>query len=121
MICLLFFFKFFYWILAISSSLYYSRHAFEIHQDKRHAIVSAPFKNHQHIFNFLGSFIGWILLWINLPSLWNAVTWQDTLAFDTKEIVILFLSFLGITGHFPMIGYGIAKGVELLLERILKG
>ena len=121
MCCITFFFGFFYWILAFCAAFYYSRYAFEIHQDKRDINESTPFKNHQHVFNFLGSFIGWILLWIILPTLWSAITWQDTFAFSTKEIVILFLSFLGITGHFPMIGFGVAKGVMLLIERILKG
>lgn len=121
MCCLPFFFGFFYWILAISASLYYSLHAFEIHQDKRSINESAPFKNHQHIFNFLGSIIGWIFLWVILPSLWEAITWQNTSALGTREIIILFLSFLGITGHFPMIGFGITKGFMLLMERTIRG
>lgn len=117
--CITFFFGLFYWVTAIVMSLFYGRKSFEIHEDHRSRTTSIPFKYHQYWFNTLGSFIGWVLLWIILPRLWDAIIWHDT-DLAIKEIVLLFIAFIGITGHYPLIGYGFSKSISTLVERFTK-
>lgn len=68
------------------------------------------------IFHFLGSAIGWLLIYclaIRIKSIWpnmNQLEWLD--------IILLLFGFLGITGHLPQTLYGFVSSFGKIAESI---
>jgi hypothetical protein len=106
-----------FWVFAIISSIFYSAFALKIHLVTLQE-GNAPWIIHQRWFNFVGSIIGWIILWIILPDLLQAFGLQSTKAFSLKEIILCLLALLGITGHLPMTLFGIARSSNELAKKI---
>ena len=74
---------------------------------------------HEIWFNFIGSFIGWLCIFIIYKSLlpfgWEKavynITWQ--------HIVLFIIGVLGITGLLPYVLWSISRSIDLLIERVL--
>lgn len=85
-------------ICAILGISFHTLFAFEVHKVSKENESSYSFA-HQYIFNFAGSFIGWVMLYyflfIRLPNLniIQGINWED--------LLIIFIAFIGITGYLP--------------------
>jgi len=72
---------------------------------------------HQHILNFLGSIVGWIILWIILPNGILIFTQQSLETLTFKEIILFIVALLGLTGYLPMALVGIARSLRDMLSK----
>jgi hypothetical protein len=105
-----------YGAVSIFISLIYGFKAFDIHgYDPSKVNNYNPwYKINQYWFNFLGAFIGFILLYYFLIlrlNLFNPCVSLFAYKAELLDIFILLLAFLGITGHLPR---------ALLLDDLLK-
>ena len=74
---------------------------------------------HEVWFNFIGSLIGWICIFVIyrslLPFSWEGavynITWQ--------HIALFIIGVLGITGLLPHVLWSISRSIDLLIERML--
>ncbi|MCJ7448233.1 MAG: hypothetical protein MUO72_11100 [Bacteroidales bacterium] len=55
----------------------------------------------QLFLNFLGSFVGWVMLWIVLPNLIKSVGSPSLEKFTATDILLIIVAFIGITGYLP--------------------
>jgi len=108
-----------FWIVAILFSIFYSIKAFEIHKVTR-SKDDKSFLFHQYWLNFLGSLVGWTILWIVLPNLVSGIEHKCTNYISVKEIFLLIGAFLGITGHLPMALVGLALSFRTLVDKFIK-
>ena len=119
------YFKFIFWIIAFLASFFYSYWAFKIHLVKKEDVDNLrKEKNyawfiHQFWFNFIGSITGWIILWLTIPNIFLGFCDQNTVSLEFKEIVLLFIALIGITGHLPMALYGIVNSFKKIIEKLL--
>lgn len=102
--------KFIFILCAVFGISFHTLFAFEAHKVSTKN-ESKYYFAHQYLFNFAGSFIGWIILYyfifIRLPviNIANGLIWED--------MVLIFVSFVGITGHLP---YSVFAGKILSLK-----
>ncbi len=72
-------------------------------------------KAYQFIFNFIGSLFGWGAFYILLIRLKNC---SDTFSnISVIDLILFFISLLGLTGHLPQVTYGIVKAMSDLVEK----
>ena len=106
-----------FWVMAIIHSAFYTFWAFKIH------LVSFPKDNypriiHQRWFNFLGSITGWLILWVLLPTLMQSFTNQLTESISVKEIILLLIALISLSGYLPLALFGIARSANELANKI---
>ena len=72
-------------------------------------------RSHEFIFNFIGSFFGWscfLALLIRTHSYLPTFT-----GFTSGDIILFFISLLGLTGYLPQTTYGIVRGIGDLIKK----
>jgi len=92
--------KILYWTLALALSRWYGKHApdaLDVPEDDKVRIAHNPdLRFHQFWFNFLGSLVGWSLLYVVLRHYRDNTTGVD-------DAILLFVAFVGMTGHLPFV------------------
>lgn len=71
--------------------------------------------SYQLIFNFVGSFAGWICFYILLIRTQKKLP-EFTTGFDTSDFMLFSLSILGLTGHLPQTLYGLVVSIGKFAE-----
>lgn len=116
-----------YWLgLAILFSAFYGVRAnfvdpigYDGRYKKTVKILNAVYS---FIFHFLGSFVGWFLLYCLSVRINSLSTNMNQL--ESIDILLLLFGFLGITGHLPQTLYGLVssfgKVAESIANRIAK-
>lgn len=104
-----------YWTVALIFSVLCSIYAFNIHGVPK---VKGPSLVHQYFLNFLGSILGWILLWIVFPNLKDSIQHLPSATFNFKDIILTILAFIGITGYLPVAFVGLAFSFKELFKLI---
>ena len=120
--------KIIFWIIALSVSIFYSSWAFRIHlvdekivEEQKDAPKNKAWFIHQWWFNFIGSITGWFLLWILLPTILLTFGPQPGYyLFQLKDVALLLIAIIGITGHLPLTVFGIAVGMNSLINKALR-
>jgi hypothetical protein len=103
-----------FWITAILFSLFFGIYACKIFL-KEEDWQGKPFAwfFFQFWLNFVGSFVGWSVLWKFLP---NWIELGQT-KFSIVDFIALIFIFIGITGHIPALIIGLVYNIrELLLK-----
>jgi hypothetical protein len=92
-----------YALIAIIGTLFYGVGCFLIWGD---AQMPSAHRWHQHWFNIAGATIGWIAGWPVFDH-WFLLSERPTFA----AIVLLLISFIGITGHLPhfLVTWGLTR------------
>ena len=70
--------------------------------------------SYQLIFNFIGSFAGWICFYILLVRTQSKL--PDFTVFGWSDFILFLLSILGLTGHFPQTLYGLVVSIGKFAE-----
>jgi len=101
-----------FFVFGIVASTFYGFKAFDIFEV---SVKQKPWawKVHQFWFNFTGSLIGWFLLWLLIQKVWLGMQTFSLSQIGILDIVILLISFIGITGYLP---FGIASLLQSLKE-----
>ena len=107
-----------FWTLAFIFSTFYGLKAVIIFIDPKPANKPVSWKIHQFWINFLGAIVGWISLWLLLPNLINSFCNNDINIFSFGDLLLLIISFVGITGYFPITVVGIALGLNNIVLKL---
>jgi hypothetical protein len=76
---------------------------------------------HQGWFNFCGSIVGWICLWI-LGVKWVPFAIADNYpSLSWGDVGLAFIAFIGVTGYLPSAVYTIVQTGALVLSRLTGG
>ena len=115
-----------YALAAVTASALYGWYAVEIFLG-----VPAPgklvhrqfrsWRNHQRWFNFAGSIVGWICLWIVGVKLWPFAVSDSYPSFTWGDAGLSFVAFLGVTGHVPMTVFNLAQAIAALVGKLSGG
>ena len=68
------------------------------------------------IFHFLGSVLGWLLLYSLIIRISNKC--PNLSSIDYIDLLLLLFGFLGITGHLPQSLYGFVKSFSKIAESV---
>jgi hypothetical protein len=107
-------------LIGLAFSLFYGLKATEIflssgtYEDQKWS-----WKFHQFWLNFIGSLTGWISLLVIYPGISDCI--QNNLAYSLKlsDVLLFFLSFIGITGFLPMTIVGLIQGLKDIFAKAL--
>lgn len=64
---------------------------------------------YQFIFNFIGSFFGWVCLYILIIRVESNL--PDYSKLNIYDLILFILVLLGLTGHLPQIAYGLIESI----------
>lgn len=56
---------------------------------------------HQIWFNFFGSFVGWVALWLLIRNVWFCIERTYTIEVTFGDAFLFLIAFIGVTGHLP--------------------
>lgn len=70
--------------------------------------------SYQLIFNFMGSFTGWMCFYFLLIRAQSKL--QDLSGFDLGDFILFLLSLLGLTGHIPQTLYSFVLSIQKFTE-----
>ena len=70
--------------------------------------------SYQLIFNFVGSFAGWICFYVLLVRAQSKL--PDLSGFHLSDFILFLLSLLGLTGHLPQTLYGLVVSIGKFAE-----
>ena len=70
--------------------------------------------SYQLIFNFVGSFAGWICFYVLLVRAQSKL--PDLSGFNLGDFILFLLSLLGLTGHLPQTLYGLVVSIGKFAE-----
>lgn len=104
-----------FWGIALIASVLFAIYAWDIHggtKPKKGARL-----NQQLFLNLLGSFVGWVMLWIVLPSLIDSIKTHSSTNFNLNDIILTIIAFIGITGYLPVALVRLALGLKDLLPK----
>lgn len=108
-----------YLITSVVISTLYGIFAFGIFNEPKRYKIS--WYVHQFWFNFLGSLIGWLSLWILFKHLQCMPTYEIASNLKLADFVLILTAFIGITGHLPKTVMGFILGIGKLADRLLSG
>ena len=72
--------------------------------------------SYQFTYNFVGSMVGWCCLYVLLIRVQPL---QTTTVLGSGNLALLFLAFLGVTGHLPQATYGLVGSFGRVGEAII--
>lgn len=110
-----------FWFIALAASLCYGYWAPEIFQVKGTDRWPRSVWIHQFWVNFAGSVVGWATLYYVLVIRLRVFDRAPQGAPGAIDVALLFVTFLGVTGHLPYALVGIASGLNAVAERALRG
>lgn len=71
-------------------------------------------------FNFFGSLVGWLALWVILFKILRCVGGACQIGVELGDLVLALVAFAGITGHLPMATMGIFSGLGNIANSLFK-
>ncbi len=74
--------------------------------------------SYQFIFNFVGSFAGWVCFYVLLVRI--QARSLGSLDFTGGDVLLFFVSLLGLSGHLPQILYGLVESVGELGNKAIE-
>ncbi len=75
-------------------------------------------RRYQIWFNFTGSIVGWIVLWILICRHWDYILGRcATLNPGWSDLLMGFIAFIGITGHLPWTAAGIIYSLGDIVKK----
>jgi len=74
--------------------------------------------SYEFLFNFIGSFAGWCCFLALLTRVQSHFPSYN--GFTAGDIVLFFVSLLGLTGHLPQATYGIVQGFSEVVTNGIK-
>lgn len=108
-----------YGLAALAASIFYGLRAcsiFGVSKDSK----AWDWKVHQFWFNFVGSLIGWSLLWPIVFSAYSCMAEQCTFSPSIWSAAALVFGFIGVTGHLPVTVMGVISGAVRIFEKLLE-
>lgn len=74
---------------------------------------------HEIWFNFIGSFVGWISLYIVYKSLYN-FSWENlVINIGWQHLIMFMLGILGITGLLPYTLWGLSRSADFIVNKMI--
>ena len=107
-------FSFIFWLIALAFSVFYGLKACDIFP-REEEIKNLALKVHLAWFNFIGSVVGWAVLWILTRRYWAYII-GGSAAVDPNlwDLLAGFIAFVGITGYLPgTVNYLIFSGLNV--------
>jgi hypothetical protein len=104
-------------VVGIGFSFFFGLKATEIFRVPTEGTTRA-WKFYQFWFNFLGSLIGWVALWFLARKITACLLSSCPAQVDSMDILVIFISFVGITGHLPYTVMGLIQGLNDLAKKI---
>lgn len=111
-------------VLGILASLFYGLNAINIFfpkakvQDTKSEHWS--WKVHQFWLNFLGSLVGWIILYFLLKRIDFLKGNNCSFVLSIRDFIYGLLAFIGITGYLPMTIVGLVNSVTSLAQKVIE-
>jgi cbb3-type cytochrome oxidase subunit 1 len=107
-------------ITGIAFSFFYGLKATEIFlKSEDYKSKKWPWKFHQFWLNFIGSLTGWISLLVIYPRIFDCIQNNQVYSIRLADILLFFLSFIGITGYLPMTIVGVIQGLKDIFAKVL--
>ena len=102
-------------VIGLAFSFFYGWKAFDIFRIEGKDMPPA-LKFHQFWLNFLGSIVGWLMLWVALRRLGFVIASPDH-PLKVSDFILLLVAFIGVTGYLP---FAILTSVQAIKELISK-
>lgn len=116
-----------YWFIAVCLSAWIGWYALTIFQVKS---PNTPHLWQQRLLNFVGSLIGWVVLWALGIRFWDSLVTPNGYSTATVgwwDVLGGFVAFIGVTGYLPYTVIGLIHAVfeqgrtlALIVGRFLK-
>ncbi|MFH1023779.1 MAG: hypothetical protein V1809_10385 [Planctomycetota bacterium] len=100
--------------LALASGLFWGIRGVVLFESNR----GWWWKSYQFIFNIVGSFAGWCCLYVLLTRTQHAM--PECRGFSMGDVFLFVISMLGLTGHLPMVIWGIVDGFSEIEKRAVQ-
>ena len=100
--------------LAIGMSLFWGIRAPLIFEKNR----GFGWKSYQFIFNFVGSFAGWVCFYALLIRFKNNM--PTCRGFTGGDIILFVISLLALTGHLPQVIYGVIQSLDKIAKAAIE-
>jgi hypothetical protein len=107
-----------YWLFAFIVSGFFGWKAVEIFKSKLAKPMSWPWWLYQIWFNFLGSLIGWLALWVLVRRYWTCIFCECTVNPSLWDLFAGFVAFIGVTGHLPYAVFGLISAVYIVGTKV---
>jgi hypothetical protein len=104
-------------IVGLVASVFYAVNAYTIFGASKPAETVSQI--HQFWFNFLGSLLGWAVLWFLVRKAWDCVLIGCPGNFHPSDALVIVFVFVCVTGHLPMATAEVIRGLSLLASKIL--
>lgn len=108
-----------FWFIALVASLCYGYWAPEIFQVKATEKWPQPLRVHRFWVNVFGTLTGWATLYYLLMMRLRVFDKAPNPDPGVMDIVLLIVTFLGVTGHLPYALVGITSGLDAVAGRAL--
>jgi hypothetical protein len=109
-----------YWTIAVVASFLYGWCAvaiFKPHIAGREEPPPTSWWWHQRWLNFLGSLVGWLVLWLLIRKFGGCVFSGCAADIGVWDVVGAFVAFIGVTGYLPSSVVSLVAGIGLLAEK----
>lgn len=105
----------FFW--GTRAALFYS--GISTVNNKRQKVILGVFEGgYQFIFHFVGSLAGWCCFYFLLQRIPRTEPWVRD--FTTGDVLLFFISLIGLTGHLPQITYGVVISIKDVISKVSK-
>ena len=104
-------------VVGVGFSLFFGFKATEIFSVPTEGRTAA-WKFYQYWFNFLGSFVGWIALGFLARKVYFCLQSLCPAQVDLMDLLVIFVAFVGVTGHLPYTVMGLIQGINDLAKKI---
>jgi len=112
----------FFGLTALTFSIFYGAKGIAIFNENDAEKFGKYRKWHKRWFNFLGSIIGWIALWMLLPKpicdILRTIE-NGTPDISLSNILLFFLFFIGVTGYLPVTIVGVVLSIGELFQKAI--
>jgi len=107
-----------FWFVGLGFSSFYGFKALTVFEVEPGSKPKA-WKFHLFWFNFVGSVVGWAVLWVLSRKVWLYLQAKSPDQVNPWDIAFLLVAFVGITRHLPYALFGILRGINELAFKAL--